>query len=105
MPKLHMITKSGAETVLEGNAGLSVMEVIRMSGSDELLALCGGCRSCATCLVFVDPAFADRIPPAAAEELELLEMSEYRRDTSRLACQIVFGDALDGLKVTIAPDE
>jgi 2Fe-2S ferredoxin len=100
-----MTTKSGSETVLDGSVGLSVMEVIRMSGSDELLALCGGCRSCATCHVFVDPAFADRIPPASAEELELLDSSEYKRDTSRLACQIAFTDALDGLRVTIAPDE
>jgi 2Fe-2S ferredoxin len=81
------------------------MEIIRNSGSDEILALCGGSRSCATCHVYVDPSFADKLPPAAPEELELLDFSEHKQATSRLSCQLPFSAALDGLKVTIAPDE
>ena len=105
MPKLFVTNREGEVREIEGRAGLSLMEVIRDSGMDELLALCGGSRSCATCHVYVDPAFAERLAPAAPEELELLDFSEHRQRTSRLACQIPFGAELEGLKVTIAPDE
>ena len=50
MPQLTVVTRSGEENAFEGEAGLSVMEVIRDHGVDELLALCGGCCSCATCM-------------------------------------------------------
>jgi 2Fe-2S ferredoxin len=105
MPKLIVVTREGAESTIEGEAGLSVMEVIRDSGIDELLALCGGCCSCATCHIHVDPAFADVLPPMSEDENDLLDSSDHRNDSSRLSCQIPFGDALDGLRVTIAPED
>jgi len=105
MPKLKVTWTDGSQATLEGAAGLSVMEVIRNSGSDDLLALCGGARSCATCQVYVDPAFWSRLPAPEPEELELLDLAEGRQDNSRLSCQIVFTDALDGLAVTVAPVE
>src|SRR3546814_1084488 len=55
MAELIVITREGNELVLEAGDGLSVMEVVRDGGVDELLALCGGCCSCATCHVYVDP--------------------------------------------------
>lgn len=105
MPKLFVTTRNGEERVIEGKAGLSVMEVIRDSGLDEILALCGGSRSCATCHIFINQGDVSRLAPPEPEELELLDFSQHRRDTSRLACQISFSEALDGLKVTVAPDE
>jgi 2Fe-2S ferredoxin len=102
---LIVVTREGQESAVEGEAGLSVMEVIRDSGFDELLALCGGCCSCATCHVHVDPAFADKLPAMSEDENDLLDSSDHRDATSRLSCQIPFGDALDGLKVTIAPED
>lgn len=63
MAKLIVVTRAGEEREINGEAGLSVMEVIRDGGIDEILALCGGCCSCATCHVHVDPAFADKLPP------------------------------------------
>ncbi len=105
MPKLAVTTRSGNEIILEGGAGLSVMEVIREGGIDELQALCGGSRSCATCHVYVDPAFADRVPAVGGEENDLLDGSSYRGATSHLSCQIKFGHHLDGLAVTIAPED
>ena len=105
MPKLNVVTREGKETQVEGAAGLSVMEVIRDNGFDELLALCGGCCSCATCHVHVDPAFADKLPAMSEDEDDLLESSDHRVETSRLSCQIEFTDALDGLKVQIAPED
>jgi 2Fe-2S ferredoxin len=105
MPKLFVTTRNGDTRMIEGKAGLTVMEVIRDSGLDEILALCGGARSCATCHVFIDQDDMQRLTPAPPEELEMLDFSEHRQSTSRLSCQIPFADSLDGLKVTIAPDE
>ena len=105
MPKLIVVTRKGEERAVDGEAGLSVMEVIRDAGFDELLALCGGCCSCATCHVFIDPAFTDRLPPMSEDENDLLDSSDARKETSRLSCQVPFGDDLDGLKVTIAPED
>ncbi len=103
--KLIVITRSGEEREVEGRAGYSVMEVIREAGFDELLALCGGCCSCATCHVHVDPAFADRIPKMTPDEDDLLDSSGDRDSSSRLSCQIRFGPELDGLRVRIAEED
>ena len=105
MPKLIVVNRDGAEQTVEGDKGLSVMEVIRDHGFDELLALCGGCCSCATCHVYVDPAFADALPAMSEDENDLLDSSDHRNETSRLYCQVVLSDALDGLRVTIAPED
>ena len=105
MPTL-IVTKRNGETVeLEGKTGLSVMEVIRDNGIDELLALCGGCCSCATCHVHVDPAFANVVAKMDEDENDLLDSSDHRNAQSRLSCQIPFGPALDGLRVTIAQED
>lgn len=105
MPKLIVVNRAGEEKAVEGDAGLSVMEVIRDNGFDELLALCGGCCSCATCHVYVDPAFEAALPAPSEDENDLLDSSDHRNETSRLSCQLVLTDALEGLKVTIAPED
>ena len=105
MPKLVVVNRSGEESTVEADAGLSVMEAIRDNGFDELLALCGGCCSCATCHIFVDPAFADKLPIMSEDENDLLESSDHRTATSRLSCQVQMTANLDGLKVTIAPED
>lgn len=105
MPKLIVVTREGEEREVNGEAGLSVMEVIRENGFDELLALCGGCCSCATCHVHVDPEFAAKLPPMSEDENDLLDSSVSRDGNSRLSCQIRFNDALDGMKVTIAEED
>lgn len=105
MAKLIVTTRDGTEHEVEGQAGLSVMEIIRDAGFDELLALCGGCCSCATCHIHVDAAFADTINPMSEDENDLLDSSDHRDERSRLSCQIPFSDALDGLKVTIAQED
>ena len=105
MPKLIVVNRAGEETAVDVDSGLTVMEAIRDNGFDELLALCGGCCSCATCHVHVDPAFADKLPAMSEDEDDLLESSDHRDGTSRLSCQIPFTDDLDGLKVTIAAED
>lgn len=103
MSRLLVVTSDGTERVFEAGQGNSVMEVIRDNGLDELLAICSGCCSCATCHVYVDPSFADRLPPMSDDEDGLLDGSDYRRPESRLSCQIPFDEGLDGLRVTVAP--
>lgn len=106
MPRLVVTAKDGTQTIVEGSAGLSVMEVIRDSGSEEILALCGGNCSCGTCHVYVeDPSDAAKLPQPGPLEIELLDVLTHRREESRLSCQIRFEEALDGLKVAIAPEE
>lgn len=102
MPSLTIVDREGAAHSLEADAGLNLMEIIREHGFDELLALCGGCCSCATCHVHVSPEFVGKVPPMCADEDDLLDSSSNRAATSRLSCQIPFGDHLDGLRVTIA---
>lgn len=105
MPVLIVVDRAGREKAVEGDAGLSVMEVIRDNGFDELLALCGGCCSCATCHVYVDEDWTAKVGGPGEDESDLLDSSDHREPNSRLSCQIDFTDALSGLKVTIAPED
>ena len=105
MPKLVVVNRAGEEKVVDATSGVSVMEAIRDNGFDELLALCGGCCSCATCHVYVDPAFAEKVTPLSEDENDLLDSTDHRQDNSRLSCQLQMSDALDGLRVTIAPED
>lgn len=104
MPQLTVVTREGAERTVEGEAGLSVMEVVRDNGFDELLALCGGCCACATCHVYIEEESLALLTPMEADEDELLDTSDFRRPNSRLACQVPFEAGLDGLRVVIAPE-
>jgi len=105
MPKLVVVNRAGEEKEIEAASGVSVMETIRDNGFDELLALCGGCCSCATCHVYVDPAFADKVTSLSEDENDLLDSTDHRQDNSRLSCQLQMSDDLSGLKVTIAPED
>lgn len=105
MVEVRVTTRDGVESVVEGEEGLSLMEVIRDAGYDELLALCGGCCSCATCHVHVDPEFLDALPAISDDEDDLLDSSDHRNDRSRLSCQIPITAALAGLRVQIAPED
>lgn len=90
---------------LTAEPGASVMETLRDAGL-PIEAACGGCCSCATCHVYIDPAWLEAVGPRNEGEAELLEMSEHiNEQTSRLGCQIRLTDAHDGLVLTIAPEE
>jgi ferredoxin, 2Fe-2S len=105
MPEIIVTTREGATSPLTVKAGVSLMEALRDGGVDELLALCGGCCSCATCHVYVDPAFAGKLPAMSEDENELLESTSHRNATSRLSCQIKITDELSGLRATVAPED
>jgi len=104
MPLLRVVDRDGIEHEVEAKAGLKVMETLR-DLDYGVAAICGGMCSCATCHVFVDPEWKDRLPAPLSDERELLgELSHYQ-DNSRLSCQLDFTPDLAGLRVTIAPDE
>lgn len=105
MAHLTIVGRDGSEKTILGKAGWSVMENIRDSGFDELLALCGGCCSCATCHVHVDGEWLGALPPMGPDEDDLLDTSSHRVANSRLSCQIEYDEALDGLRVRIAPED
>ncbi len=105
MAKLVVVSRDGTETEVEGKNGLSVMEIIRDAGFDELLALCGGCCSCATCHIHVDASSVSGLAPMSEDENDLLDSSDHRDENSRLSCQVPFSDALDGMRVTIAAED
>ncbi len=81
------------------------MEALRDGGIDELLALCGGCCSCATCHVRIASEYLARLPAMTTDESDLLDSSDHRTAQSRLSCQIIISDDLEGMKVEIAPED
>ncbi len=105
MTTITVISRNGEGREVQAESGLSLMEVIRDNGFDELLALCGGCCSCATCHVHIDPSFVDKLPKMGEDENDLLDSTDHRDATSRLSCQIPVSDDLDGLIVTIAAED
>ncbi len=104
--KFTVTTREGEARDVEARDGLSVMQNIRNSGIEELQAICGGSLSCATCHVYVErvPAGAE-LPEKSRDERDLLEASDYLEDNSRLSCQLTCRPELDGLLVTIAPED
>lgn len=105
MPKVYVTTREGEHRIVEATSGRSLMENLREGGIDEILALCGGNCSCATCHVHVAEEWLDRLPPMSADEDDLLDSSDDRRSDSRLSCQIPVTDALVGLSVTVAAED
>lgn len=105
MASIWVTNRAGEKREVEAAAGRSVMELIRDSGMDELVAMCGGNCSCATCHVWVESEMEGLLPGASEDEKYLLEGSAHNRPVSRLACQIVFEQGLAGLHVVIAPEE
>jgi 2Fe-2S ferredoxin len=104
MAVLRVVDRDGVEHEVEAKTGQKVMETLR-DLDYGVAAICGGMCSCATCHVYVDPAWVDRLPEPMGDERELLHELSHYQENSRLSCQIAMTPDLAGLKVTIAPDE
>ena len=100
MPKMTFIDADGAATEVDAPAGRTVMEIAHANNID-IEGACEGVMACSTCHVIVDAAFFGLIPPPGEEEADMLELAYGLTPTSRLGCQIVMTDALDGLTVTL----
>lgn len=99
--KIHVKDLEGAVHDLDAIEGWRVMEIIRDHGL-PIKAECGGACACATCHVYVDPAWVDKIPAMGEEEDHMLDEAFDLKESSRLSCQIIFDESLDGLCVTLA---
>jgi 2Fe-2S ferredoxin len=99
MPKITYITTAGLERPVDVKAGQSVMEGAVKNGVAGIEAECGGACSCATCHVYVDPAWLDRIGPRTEVEQSMLDYATDVRAESRLSCQTSVTEALDGLVI------
>lgn len=104
MPQLIITSPTGEVHELNAEANTTAMVNIRDAGIDGLLALCGGLCSCATCHVYVAPECVSMLDEMSADENELLDGSSRRTEFSRLSCQILLTDALDGLRLTVADE-
>ena len=105
MPRIHVIGRDGGARTIEAAAGQSLKDALKAGGVEEILGLCGGFASCGTCHVHVAEDWLARLPAMGADEDELLGYSDWRGPHSRLACQIPFDDALDGIALTVAPED
>lgn len=105
MAVLNVIDRDGNDAVIESDTGYSIMDILQSNGQD-VAAICGGVCSCATCHVYVSPEVMATLPERGSDEQVLVEESEYYRENeSRLSCQIEFTEALDGIQVTLAPED
>lgn len=100
---IHVTDREGQAHRLEGLAGWRVMEVIRDHGL-PIKAECGGACACATCHVYVNDNWADKLIAATDEEINMLDLAFDVEPNSRLSCQILLDESLNGLSVTLAPD-
>jgi ferredoxin, 2Fe-2S len=101
--KIVAIDRKGVEHAVEGTDGWTVMEALRDAGL-PIAAECGGACACATCHVYVEDGWFEKLPPQRPEEIDMLDMALAVAPNSRLSCQITCGPATDGIKVTIAPE-
>jgi 2Fe-2S ferredoxin len=101
MPKVVFIEPSGERREISAPVGLSLMEAARQNGVDGILAQCGGACACATCHVYVAPAWLGKLRPRDEMEEGMLENAWHPRENSRLSCQIPLTADLDGLEVTV----
>lgn len=105
MPTINVTRRDGSQSRVSGDAGISIMEILRNAGIDDIVSICGGVCACATCHIFVESGRFGRFAPMSEDENDLLDNSDHRTAESRLSCQLVMTDDLDGLSITIAPED
>lgn len=99
--KIRFLRPDGETQTIETEAGVSLMEAALRNRVDGIPADCGGACSCATCHVYVEEGWSSKLSAMSSEEQAMLECVDEPRPTSRLSCQIILDETLDGLEVTI----
>jgi 2Fe-2S ferredoxin len=102
LTKVIFVDRQGGRHEIEADNGVSIMEVAMNNGIPGIYAECGGTCSCATCHCFVAEAWVDKLTPMDDLEDGMLDGAKERRPTSRLTCQIIVNDALDGIELEVA---
>jgi ferredoxin, 2Fe-2S len=101
MANVTFVSQDGAAYVVKASPGTSLMQLATSNAVPGIVAECGGVLSCATCHVYVDPDWYDRLEAPSQSERDMLEFADYPQATSRLSCQIRFRDELDGMILRI----
>jgi 2Fe-2S ferredoxin len=101
--KIFVTDREGIKHTLEGDSNDTLMEVIRDKSLD-IEAACGGCCACATCHVYINEEWLNKLPPIDDDEESMLDQAFDIKNTSRLSCQINLTDDLDGLILELAPE-
>jgi 2Fe-2S ferredoxin len=101
MPKIVFIEPGGGRREIDAPLGITLMEAARQHAVQGVVAQCGGACACATCHVYVDPSWREKLEPPEEMEEGMLESAWEPRDNSRLSCQIQITADLDGLQVTV----
>ena len=104
MAKIHFVDHSGETRIIDVENGATVMEAAIRNAIPGIEAECGGACACATCHVYVNDGWYEKLSPPSDAEIDMLDMALAVEPNSRLSCQLVCADALDGIKVTIAPE-
>ena len=100
MPKIIYKDSQGASKTIEVENGLSVMEGAIQNDIPGIDADCGGAMACATCHVYVEEKWLDKLTKAEEAEIDMIDMAYEPKKNSRLSCQLIVTDELDGLIVT-----
>ena len=103
MPRMVFIERDGTRKEVEAPVGLSVLEIAHRNDVD-IEGACEGSLACSTCHVIVDPAWYDRLPEASEDEEDMLDLAFDLQRTSRLGCQLIVSEELDGLVVRLPGD-
>ena len=103
MPKLIITDRSGKKSEIEYDSNFTLMETLRDKGYD-IEASCGGCCACATCHVYIDEKWANKLKNMDDDEESMLDQAFDVKNNSRLSCQIELSEELDGLEIEIAPE-
>jgi 2Fe-2S ferredoxin len=101
MPQVNFRYPGGEARTVDAPIGSSIMRAAVDNGLPGIQAECGGALTCATCHVHVEDGWTDRLPAPDFAEIELLEMVEDFRPNSRLSCQILLDQPLDGIVVSV----
>lgn len=100
MPKMVFVERDGTQREVDAPNGLSVLEIAHKHGID-IEGACEGSLACSTCHVIVDPAWFDKLVTPTEDEEDMLDLAFDLQETSRLGCQLIMTDALDGLVVKL----
>ena len=103
MPKLIIADRSGKKSEIEYDSNFTLMEILRDNGYD-IEASCGGCCACATCHVYIDDKWTNKLKNMDDDEESMLDQAFDVKNNSRLSCQIDLSEELDGLEIEIAPE-
>ena len=102
--KLHITDRQGQLHEIQADVGFTLKDVIARNLQMDHFGDCGGCCACATCHVYVDEAYIEKLNTCDDDEKDMLEMSSDQRSNSRLGCQVQVTADMDGMKLEVAQD-